>query len=150
MKLGWVSATVLGSVIALQPMGQAQEKKDEKPAAPAPPVAPATPTVPANRPDIRTARVEARLKSMDRMLTLTDDQKTKIRPIVEEEVKKFEEMQQDKTLPAQDRMKKLRETREASQAKINPILSPEQQAKMARLQPSAPHKVEVPPTTPPK
>src|SRR5437879_475836 len=92
MKLGWMSATVLGSLIALQPVGQAQEKKDEKPAAPAAPAAlaspaaPAFPAAPANRPEMRAARIEQRLKGMDRMLTLTEEQKTKIKPILEEEM----------------------------------------------------------------
>jgi len=128
----WLSVMALGGLITLQPLVQAQEKKDEKP--PVSP-APATPAIPANRPEMRAARVEARLKSMDRVLTLTDDQKAKIRPILEEEVKQFEEMQQDKTVPTQDRMKKFQEIREASQAKMNPLLTADQQAKLNRTQP---------------
>jgi hypothetical protein len=144
MKLGWVGAAVLGSLVAIQPVAQAQEKKDEKPAAPA------APAVPASTPQIRAARVEARLKSLDRMLMLTDEQKTKIRPILEEEVQKFEEMRQDKATTTQDRMKKLTEIREVSQTKITPILTADQQAKYARLQPGGQRKVEIAPTGPPK
>src|SRR5205085_4354193 len=88
------------------------------------------PAPPEGRPDLRTTRVEARLKGLDRTLTLTDEQKTKIRPVLEEEVKKWEEMQQDKSIPSTERIKKFREVREATQAKIRPLLTPEQLQKL--------------------
>src|SRR5437879_6383146 len=121
MKLAWGGAIALGSLIALGPVAQAQEKKDDKPAPPAAPAAPGAPNLKPGlpggaRPDMKASRVDARLRSMSMMLNLTDDQKGKIKPLLEEEVKKFDELQQDKALPPEDRMKKFREAREATMA----------------------------------
>src|SRR5690242_10730461 len=101
MKLGWMGAVTLSSLLALEPLAQAQEKKDEKPAAPPAPVAPAVPavrpvpTLPpgglATGPEIRARRAEAQLKSMTQRLALTEDQQTKIKPILEEQFKGYED-----------------------------------------------------------
>src|SRR5436190_4339282 len=130
MKLHWVGVIALGGLLGLGPVAQAQENKDKPatpaaPGTPAAPAAPASPAAPAVRPDLRTARVEARMRGLAQRLNLTDDQKAKIKPILEEEVKKYEEMQQDKTVVPEERMKKFREVREASDAKIKPLLSAE-------------------------
>jgi len=99
-------------------------------------------------PEQRAARVEARLQSMARTLTLTDDQKKKIRPIIEEEIRAMEEMQ---NVPPAERMKKYREIREASQDKIKPVLTAEQQAKSEamRQRPTRRAETPVPPVAPP-
>ena len=141
MKLGWISAITLGSLIALKPLAQAQEKKDAKPAAPAAPGAPAvtpapptaTPGAPVPGPDMRARRAEAQLNSWTRMYSLTDEQKTKIKPVLEEQFKKLEELQLEKTLPMEERRKKIMEIRDASQAKIKAFLTPEQRQKMESL-----------------
>src|SRR5207247_9501680 len=88
----------LSSLMPLGTNSKAKNKKDEKPAAPATPAAPAVRpgTPPAGRPMDKAARVEAQLRSYTMRLSLTDDQKAKIKPLIEEEVKKFEEVQQDR------------------------------------------------------
>jgi len=139
MKISSVGAITLSCLIAIGPVARAQDKKpDEKPAPATPkvnaPAAPGAPGLPAAKPDLRTTRVEARLKALTQTLSLTEDQKAKIKPILEEEVKKFEEMQQDKALAAADRMKSFREVRAASQARIRTLLTPEQQQKMDNRQ----------------
>ena len=148
MYFRWIGAMTLGGLLAAAPTAQTQEKKtDAKPASQAPPTVPAAPAPPEGRPDLRTTRVEARLKGLDRTLTLTDEQKTKIRPVLEEEVKKWEEMQQDKSIPSTERIKKFREVREATQAKIRPLLTPEQLQKLdSRL--ATPKRVEPAPGAP--
>src|SRR6266567_203271 len=95
---------------------QAQEKKEAPvaPATPAVPAAPAKPATPAAKPDIRAARIDMRLNSMARSLSLTDEQKQKLKPILEDELKKLEELQQDKGTPAEQRMTKIREIREGT------------------------------------
>ena len=132
MKLSWGGTLALASLMALGSMSQAQDKKDEKPAAPATPAAPAVRpgTPPAGRPMDKAARVEAQLRSYTMRLSLTDDQKAKIKPLIEEEVKKFEEVQQDRNLPPDERRKKFMEAREATMAKLKPLLTPEQQQKL--------------------
>lgn len=134
MKLGWVSAVTLGSLVALEPFVLAQEKKEDKPAAPAAPRI--TPATPASRPDMRPQQVEARLRSWTTRLGLTEEQKTKIKPILEEEFNKYYELQQDRAMPIDERRKKLVEIRDQSQAKMKPILTAEQQQKMLNPRPA--------------
>src|SRR6476661_2069815 len=116
VKLGWVGAMTLSSLMVL-PFAQAQEKKEgtAAPAAPAAPPAVGVPSAPGApvaprviTPEQKAARVEARLQGMTKTLTLTDDQKKKIRPVIEEEFKSMEEMQ---NVPPAERMKKFREIR---------------------------------------
>lgn len=154
IKFGDVSAVILGGMLLVGATAQAQEKKDA-PAAPAIPAVPATPAVPAKpatpatKPDIRAARIDMRLNSMARSLSLTDEQKQKLKPILEDELKKLEELQQDKGTPAEQRMAKIREIREGTQAKLRPLLSAEQQQKMDNLRQRPARRPEAPPTNVP-
>src|SRR5205809_114663 len=109
-KMGWVSAITLGGLLAVQSLAQAQEKKDPQPAVPATPATPAvpgapgaTPAAPLNPQELRARRADAQLKSMTRMLTLSEEQQGKIKPILEEQFKKYEELQQDKNVPIEER-----------------------------------------------
>ena len=151
MKLRLVSAMALSLLVAGS-LVQAQEKKEEKPAVPATPKPDAPvlkPATPAIRPESRRAlRVEATLNSLTQSLNLTDEQKTKIKPILEEEVIKFEELQQDKTVPPAERSKKFKEVREARQAKIKPLLTAEQQEKLDAFRGGSPRRVAPPAATP--
>ena len=132
MKFEWLGVAVLGGLLAFSSSATAQDKKDEKPAVPPPatPAAPAVRPAPLSGADLRTRRVEARLNMMGRTLSLTDEQKSKIKPILEEQFKKYEELQQDKAMPIEERRKKLKEIGDASSAKIKPILTAEQAQKM--------------------
>ena len=156
MKLGWVGAMTLSSLMVL-PFAQAQEKKEgtAAPAAPAVPPAvgaPPAPGVPAAprvlTPEQRAAQVEARVAGMTKTLTLTDDQKSKLRPIIEEETKAREGMQ---NVPPAERMKKYAEIRQTSQDKIKAILTAEQLQKFEsmRQRPTRRAEVPVPPAAPP-
>jgi len=154
MKLGSIGAVTLGSMLLLGPATQAQEKKEDKPpatpAVPATPAPPANPAAPAPKPDIRAARLDMRLNSMARSLSLTDEQKQKLKPILEEELKKGEELQQDKTATPEQKIKKIREIREGTQAKLRPLLTAEQQQKMDNLrQRPGPRRPEAPPAAAP-
>ena len=144
MKFGWVSVTALGSLLALGSIVQGQENK-EQPGAPAikpPPPATVRPVAPGARPDLRAARIDMRVKSMAQSLALTDEQKEKVKPIIEEEIKKMEELSQDRTGAPEERMKKFRDLREATNAKIKPLLSAEQQEKLANLTQRSQRRIE--------
>jgi len=126
MKLRAASGIIAGSLLAIGLVAQAQEKKDAAPATPVPAVPAVKPAPPAARPDIRASRVEMRLKGMAASLGLTDEQKEKVKPIIEEEITKMEQLQKeprDRSAPPEERMKKIREIREASMAKMKPILT---------------------------
>jgi Spy/CpxP family protein refolding chaperone len=83
-----------------------------------------------------------RVKSMAQSLALTDEQKEKVKPIIEEEIKKMEELSQDRTGAPEERMKKFRDLREATNAKIKPLLSAEQQEKLANLTQRSQRRIE--------
>src|SRR5438270_9601042 len=118
----WMGLVVAGGLIALQTLAQAQEKKDEKPA---PPPA-TTPSAPLNAEAMRTRQIETQLNGMSRMYGLTEDQKPKVKAILENQFKQMDEMRKDTTLAQEDRRKKMMDIRNGSQAKIKALLTPEQ------------------------
>jgi protein CpxP len=99
--------------------------------APTPPATGAT-SAPAHskhsgtRPD----RAEQRLKRLSKKVNLTDDQKEKIRPILQNEEKQSAELDSDTTLTPQQKHKKTREIRMASRSQIDEILTPEQKEQL--------------------
>ncbi len=91
---------------------------------PAPPPAPATGTPQPKH--TYGDRSEQKLKKLSKKLNLTDDQKEKIRPILQDQEKQFTSLKDDTTLTSQDRQKKMRAIRMASKAQMDEILTPEQ------------------------
>jgi Spy/CpxP family protein refolding chaperone len=117
-----LAAVVAGGLIGLGSVAQAQEAP--KPAAKANTNAPA-----ARAPMDRT-------EYWGRLLELKPEQKDKLRPILDEEAKKYAELRTQKELTQQDRAAKAKEIREAISAKVKPILTPEQWEKYSkRFQP---------------
>ena len=78
---------------------------------------------------MRPATVEARLQRMSERLNLTQDQREKIRPLLEDEVKQMKALRDDASLSQADRRAKVREIRQATRQQIDQILTPEQKAK---------------------
>src|SRR5712671_2938643 len=75
-------------------------------------------------------RAEQRLKRLTKKLNLTDDQKEKIRPILQDEEKQLTDMESDNTLTAQQKHRKTREIRMSSRSQMDSILTVEQKAKI--------------------
>jgi hypothetical protein len=71
---------------------------------------------------------------MSTALTLSDEQKTKVRPLVLDEVKAFKSYRADSKLTEEDRVKKEKEFRTSQRPKFKAILSEEQLAKYEQLQ----------------
>ena len=147
-----IAAIALGTLMALSPASPAQEKQDApKPAAPAAPAIPATPApAPAARPR------PDRTKQLAAMLNLTEEQQTKVKPVMEEEAKKTQELRDQKDLSPEDRRAKYTEIRNGTTAKLKPILTTEQWDKWEKLrtggrpaQPGAPAIPAPAPTPPP-
>jgi Spy/CpxP family protein refolding chaperone len=109
-----IAAVALSGLVPGNIMAQA-EKKEDKPAAP---TGPPTLTRPAPRPDALSAMAE--------LLKLTEPQKEKIKPILEEQTKQIRALRDDKTIPRENRASKYLEIRQATHDKIKPILTPEQ------------------------
>jgi Spy/CpxP family protein refolding chaperone len=80
---------------------------------------------------------QSRLAMLAEKLNLTDEQKTAIKPILVAEVNDIRVVLQDNSLSKEQKQTKTAAIREASDKKINPLLTPEQQAKWAKLKEDA-------------
>ena len=78
-----------------------------------------------------------RLSMIAEKLNLTDEQKVAIQPILATEVNDITVVMQDNSLSKEQRQTKIAGIREASDKKINTLLTPEQQAKWAQLKENA-------------
>ncbi|HYK50810.1 MAG TPA: hypothetical protein VEU94_13875 [Terriglobales bacterium] len=75
-------------------------------------------------------QAEHRLKRLSKKLDLTDDQKEKMRPILEDESSQMKAVEGDSSLTSQQKHKKTREIRMASKSQMSAILTPEQKQKI--------------------
>jgi hypothetical protein len=111
----------ISGTLALGGIVGAQEKKDEKPATP-PPVAP--PTLPAQR-DITAG--------LARYLNLSDEQRAKVKPLLEKETADIKALREDKSVAREAQMAKIKEIRDGTTAKVKPLLNDEQAQKWERI-----------------
>ncbi|MGB9106639.1 MAG: hypothetical protein WCC59_17940 [Terriglobales bacterium] len=70
------------------------------------------------------------LDHLSRMLNLTDDQKAKIKPILETESTQMQSLHQDTSLSLQDRHTKMSGIHENTMSQIRSVLTPDQLAKL--------------------
>jgi periplasmic protein CpxP/Spy len=104
---------LLGSLMAGTSVAQAQVTNVQQPVV--------NSTTLTNRPMMRD-----RTDAMAQRLGLTDEQKQKVRPIMEEEMKKLNDMRTQTDLKPEERRAKYMALREETNAKLKPILTPEQ------------------------
>jgi protein CpxP len=74
-----------------------------------------------------------RLNLLAKQLNLTNDQKAAIKPIIETEANDIRAVAQDNSLTREQRQTKIADIRAASDKKIDDLLTPEQQAKWAKI-----------------
>jgi len=102
-------------VLALTPLSlPAQDKKTDAPAA---------------KRDLDTVLVDSRLRRMVNELSITDEQKEKMRPIITDEVRQFRAFRENEALTEAERIKKADEVRAAAKPKVQAILSADQFSK---------------------
>ncbi len=94
--------------------------------------APASAQNPAR--DLDSVLLDQRLKRMTTALTLTDEQKTKVRPLVLDEIKAFKSYRADTSLTEEDRIKKEKDFRATSKPRFKAILNEEQFTKYEQLE----------------
>jgi protein CpxP len=70
----------------------------------------------------------------DNPLNLSDEQKTKLRPIIQDENQQMEALRSDNSLTQEQKIDKANQIRAAASPKIKAILTPEQLQKLAQLQ----------------
>jgi Spy/CpxP family protein refolding chaperone len=114
-QLSFLAALALGALVAIVPNARAQDTKDA-----------AKPALPASGARSGRGGGAAQLDRLSERLKLTDDQKTKLQPILKEEAAKLRELRDDKTVTEEQRPAKAREIRQQYLAKIKPILTTEQ------------------------
>src|SRR6266851_1040428 len=84
---------------------------------------------PAPRPDAKTLVAQMTLKQMSKELALTEEQKTKIKPILIEECDKMAVIQDDERLSPREKSTKCQECQATCRVKLKPILTAEQAEK---------------------
>jgi len=70
-------------------------------------------------------------------LNLTEDQKAKLRPILQDENQQMEALRNDTSMTREQKIAKANEVRQNASPKIKAILTPEQLQKLADLQQKA-------------
>ena len=87
------------------------------------------------------------LDSIAKQLDLTEDQKTKVKPTIDEMIAKLTDLQKDTSVQQADRRAKRKEIRDAAGVKLKPILTEEQYAKWEKM--GQPNRRPTPPVTAP-
>jgi protein CpxP len=76
---------------------------------------------------------DAMLEHMSQELKLSDDQKAKIKPILEDQSKQMQELRQNTSASEQDRRTKMTQIHENTMSQVRPILTSDQQRKMDEM-----------------
>jgi Spy/CpxP family protein refolding chaperone len=77
---------------------------------------------------------DQQLEHLTKALNLTDDQKSQIKPILEERQQKLESIHSDSSLSPEDRRSKMRSLIEDSNTKLRAVLTDEQKTKFDQMQ----------------
>ena len=96
--------------------------------------APQTPQAPAQSATSATASSpEAHLQMLSEKLNLTEDQKAKLRPILQEQEQQLKAVHDDTSLSQEQKIAKKKAVHESFHEQINAVLTPEQQAKFKEM-----------------
>ncbi len=77
--------------------------------------------------------VDDQLKHLTKKLKLSDDQQAKLKPILEDQRTKMEQIHGDSSLSRQDRFGKMQELRQSSDAQIKSVLNEDQQKNFDKM-----------------
>jgi Spy/CpxP family protein refolding chaperone len=114
-KISLIAAMALGGLVACSMMASAQDAKDGK------------------KGGKRGPSVEQRLDRMTEELKLTDDQKPKVKTVLEDGAKKRQEMFSDSSVPREQRREKMQAIMDDESKKLKAILTPEQNEKWEKM-----------------
>lgn len=81
--------------------------------------------------------VAARLQKLGKDLNLTDDQKTKLKPILQSQADDWKAVHNDSSLTQPQKRMKMKEIHDKYAPQINEILTPDQQAKWKQMKQEA-------------
>lgn len=88
----------------------------------------------ASQPSQQSNAQSSSQANQDNPLNLTEDQKTKLRPIIMDENQQIEALRNDTTMTQDQKIAKANQIRSEASPKIKAILTPEQLQKLAELQ----------------
>ena len=84
------------------------------------------------------ARVKAKLQELSTQLSLSDDQKAQIKPILQDEVQQLRAVNDDASLSADQKKAKMTDIRQSHRSQILPILNPDQQKRLELMKETRP------------
>ena len=73
------------------------------------------------------------LQMLSEKLNLTDDQKAKLKPILQDQIQQMKAVREDSSLSQEQKRAKMKSIHESSHDQINAVLTPEQQAKFEQM-----------------
>jgi Spy/CpxP family protein refolding chaperone len=77
--------------------------------------------------------LDQHLQMLSEKLDLTEDQKTKIRPILQDQMQQMKAVRADGSLSEEQKRAKIKSIHDSSHDRINAVLTPEQQAKLKQM-----------------
>jgi Spy/CpxP family protein refolding chaperone len=95
-----------------------------------------------------SGRADAELADLSQNLSLTDDQKAKIKPILDDQSTQIHTLKKDTTLSKDDQKTRSKTIRDASSQKIRALLTPDQQKTFDGISKKGSKKKEAPAPTP--
>ncbi len=119
-KTMMIAGLIAGSVFAADVAVRAQDSTNTPPAHARPPGAPG-------------ARGRMNLDYIAKQLALTEDQKTKAKPVLDEMQQKMRDLRQDTSVAQADRRAKMKEIHDAATAKLKEIFTPDQFEKWQKM-----------------
>ena len=128
-KMTLITALAAGSLLALSPALRADDATNTPPAGPpagGPPPGDRGPGMRGRGPDFNM--IAERLK-------LTDDQKPKVKAILDDQMQQMRDLWQNQDLSREDRMAKMRAIREAADTKLKAVLTDEQFKQYQEMRP---------------
>ena len=116
-KLSLIAALALGGLMACSTLVTAQDAPKDAP-----------------KGGKKGFTVEQQMERMTEQLTLTDEQKPKVKAVLEETSKKMEPIRADSSLDRDARMEKMKPIMEEQNKKMKDILTPDQFTKYQEMQ----------------
>jgi Spy/CpxP family protein refolding chaperone len=78
--------------------------------------------------------VDQHLQMLSEKLSLTDDQKAKLKPILQDQMQQMKAVHEDSSLSPEQKRAKAKSIHESFHEQINAVLTPEQQSKFKEMQ----------------
>lgn len=78
--------------------------------------------------------VDEQLQMFSEKLSLTDDQKAKLKPILQDQMQQMKAVHEDTSLSPEQKKTKMKSIHESIHEQINAVLTPEQQTKFKEMQ----------------